>query len=137
MELALAEQLAQAPVFVRKFDGEILYWTTGAQELYGYEFKAAVGRISHELFKTVFPEPLAEINRTLLQTGVWQGVLSHTKADGTPIWVGSRWRLKETADVEGPIVVETNADVTQRETSPGNFTTGSRTRWRWFKASRA
>jgi PAS domain S-box-containing protein len=115
VERALAEHLAQAPIFVRKFDGEILYWTEGAGELYGYDFNAAVGRISHQLLKTEFPRPIEDINRTLVSGGVWQGLLGHCRADGVHIWVESRWRLREGTGAEGSIVVETNTDVTQRE----------------------
>jgi PAS domain S-box-containing protein len=114
VEVALAELLAHAPIFVRKFDGEILYWTTGAKELYGFSLEAALGRVSHELLNTQFPEPLPDINRVLMATGVWQGILSHKRADGTTIWVHSRWRLRK-EDGDGAVVVESNADVTQRE----------------------
>jgi PAS domain S-box-containing protein len=115
METALAELLAHAPIFVRKLNGEILYWTSGAHELYGFGFENSVGRVSHELLRTGFPEPLEAINHTLRQKGIWEGMLAHIKADGTPIWVQSRWRLKNGSDAEEPIVVESNADVTQRE----------------------
>jgi len=115
VEIALAEQLAQAPIFVRRIDGEILYWTGGAEEVYGFSFQRAVGQVSHELLKTTFPQPLDDINRVLRQDGIWQGMLGHTKADGSPIWVQRRWRLKKGSDPDALIVVETNADVTQRE----------------------
>jgi PAS domain S-box-containing protein len=115
METALAELLAHAPIFIRKLNGEILYWSSGAHELYGFGFEKSVGRVSHELLRTGFPEPLESINHSLRQKGIWEGLLAHIKADGTPIWVQSRWRLKNGSDAEEPIVVESNADVTQRE----------------------
>jgi PAS domain S-box-containing protein len=115
VETALAEHLAQAPIFVRKLDGEILYWTRGAQDLYGFAFDEAVGQVSHRLLSTTFPRPLEEINQLLLEQGLWEGLLAHTKADGTLIWVQSRWRLKQGTNPDALIVVESNADVTQRE----------------------
>ena len=115
METAFAEQLALAPIFVRKIDGEILYWTSGARELYGFDFDTAVGRTSHELLHTAFPEPLEAINRKLTEDGVWQGLLGHRKADGTRIWAESRWRLRPGSNGSDAIVVENNTDVTQRE----------------------
>jgi PAS domain-containing protein len=54
VEKTLAEYLSHVPVFVRKFDGTILHWTTGAEELYGLTAEEAVGRVSHELLQTVF-----------------------------------------------------------------------------------
>jgi PAS domain S-box-containing protein len=115
MEKAFSELVAHAPVFVRKLNGEIVYWTGGAEELYGYDFGSALGRVSHELLRTTFPEPLGEINKQLATVGVWQGLLGHRKADGTTIWVESRWRMRPPSDDAEPIVVESNTDVTQRE----------------------
>jgi PAS domain-containing protein len=42
VEATLAEYLSHAPVFVRKRNGEIIYWTLGAEELYGFSAEEAV-----------------------------------------------------------------------------------------------
>lgn len=115
MEVAFAEYLAQAPVFLRRLDGEILYWTVGAQELYGYTTTEALGQLSHQLLKTIFPQPLPDIEKTLRESLRWSGLLAHTRADGREIWVESRWRLREGAGDKNGIVVESNTDVTHRE----------------------
>jgi PAS domain S-box-containing protein len=109
VEAALAEYLAHAPVFLRKFDGEIVYWTAGAQELYGFTAEEAVGRVSHDLLQTVFPEELAAIQARLQAEKQWHGRLGHTTREGQRIWTESLWRLKR-ADV----VVEQNVDVSDR-----------------------
>lgn len=117
METALGEYLVEAPVFVRTFPGIITYWTQGAEQFYGYTWEEAMGQSAHELFKTVFPEPLADINRQLLHRGVWGGLLQHCRKDGGTVWSQSHWRLKgDSPDPAHLIVVETNLDVTQRET---------------------
>lgn len=111
MERSLAEYLSQAPIWLRRLDGEIVYWTQGAQELYGYAPGEAVGRISHELLQTKFPEPLATIDHELVETGDWRGRLEHRTKDGRTIWTESLWRLR---DRPPSIVVEQNTDVTKR-----------------------
>lgn len=115
MEAALAEYLIHAPVFVRTVPGMITHWTTGATELYGYGWEEAQGRISHELLRTVFPEPLADIDHALVDQGHWQGLLTHTKSDGSTIWTESVWRLRQAADGRDARVVEINTDVTHRQ----------------------
>ena len=115
MEVAFAEYLAHAPVFVRGLDGQILYWTSGAKELYGYDWAQAVGQNSHELLQTVFPAPLEEINRELTAKRIWRGLLQHTRSDGTRIWTESEWRLRNGEEHGTYLVVESNTDVTQRE----------------------
>jgi PAS domain S-box-containing protein len=96
METTLAEYLAYAPVFVRKTSGEIIYWTLGAEELYGFSTADAVGRVSYHLLQTVFPEELAVIEARLHADKVWRGRLGHTTRDGRRIWTESLWRLRRT-----------------------------------------
>ena len=115
MEAALAEYLIHAPVFVRTVPGVITHWTSGASELYGYTWEQAQSQSSHELLKTIFPEPLEMIDRVFLERGEWQGLLSHTKADGSTIWTESVWRLRRSPDGGEARVVEINTDVTHRE----------------------
>jgi PAS domain S-box-containing protein len=109
VETALAEYLSHAPVFVRKLDGEIVYWTIGAEELYGFTAGEAVGRVSHELLQTEFPEELPVIESRLHADKQWRGRLGHTTKEGRKIWTESLWRLRH-ADV----VVEQNTDISDR-----------------------
>jgi PAS domain S-box-containing protein len=98
VETALAEYLSHAPVFVRKLDGEIVYSTAGAQELYGFSAEEAAGRVSHELLQTIFPEELAIIEARLHADKQWRGRLGHITKDGRKIYTESLWRLRH-ADV--------------------------------------
>jgi two-component system, chemotaxis family, CheB/CheR fusion protein len=109
VETTLADYLSHAPVFVRKFNGEVVYWTIGARELYGFTAEEAVGRVSHELLKTVFPQELVSIETRLHADTQWRGRLGHTTRDGRRIWTESLWRLRG-AD----LVVEQNTDITDR-----------------------
>ena len=59
VEAQLQEQAALlelAPVLVRGLDGRIVRWTQGAQRLYGFSKAEALGRVSHELLQTQFPD---------------------------------------------------------------------------------
>jgi len=85
METTLAEYVTHAPVFVRRFDGVILYWTQGAEELYGFAAEEAVGRVSHSLLQTVFPVELAVIESRLHVDKQWRGRLGHVTRDGRRI----------------------------------------------------
>jgi PAS domain S-box-containing protein len=83
----LLDQTHDAILF-RGFDGAISYWNHGAQEMFGWTAQQAIGRSSHELLQTVFPAPLEQINEHLKQTGLWEGELMHTRADG----LSSSWK---------------------------------------------
>ena len=109
VEPTLAEYLSHAPVFVRTFGGEIVYWTVGAEEFFGFTADEAVGRVSHDLLQTVFPEDLAAIQSRLRAQKQWRGRLTYTRRGGDKIWTESLWRLRGT-----DLVVEQNTDVTDR-----------------------
>ena len=101
-------------ILFRDLNDRISYWNRGAQELYGWTAEKAIGKVSHDLLKTIFPAPIKDIDAELLQTGVWEGELRNIRSDGTEVVVASRWSLAH--DEEGqPTVMETNNDLTERK----------------------
>src|SRR6202165_4114994 len=102
LQIEVAERTQQAsllnlthdPIFVRDMNDVITYWNRGAQELYGWTEKEAIGKHSQELLQTIFPMPLEDIRAELLRTNRWEGELKKTKADGTQVVVASRWSLR-------------------------------------------
>jgi PAS domain S-box-containing protein len=118
-EAALREQaslldLTHDTVFVRDMGDVITYWNRGAEELYGWKQKEAIGQVSHQLMQTIFPTPLEAIHAELLGTGRWEGELIHTKRDGTPVVVASRWSLQRDEQGHPIVILETNNDITER-----------------------
>ena len=75
----------------RTISGTIRFWDHGAEELYGWKKEEAIGKVSHKLLQTQFPESLEEINDQLLQYGRWQGKLVHVTRDGRRVEVVSEW----------------------------------------------
>jgi PAS domain S-box-containing protein len=114
-ERASLLDLTHDTVFVRDMSDVITYWNRGAEELYGWTSQEALGEVSHELMRTIFPEPVAEINAKLLRTGHWEGELIHTKRDGTRVVVASRWALQRDERNNPSAILETNNDITQRK----------------------
>jgi len=112
MEATLLEYLEHAPVFLRRPDGEILHWTDGCRELYGFTPDEARGRISHDLLKTVFPESLEAITARLSREREWSGRLRHITKEGRLLWTLSVWRLREGRNPAGQLVIEQITDIT-------------------------
>jgi PAS domain S-box-containing protein len=107
--------LTHDTVFVRDLNNVITYWNRGAEEMYGWASKDAIGKITHEILHTVFPAPLQEINEQVFATGRWEGELIHSKRDGDQLVVASRWSLQRDEQGWPAAILETNNDITARK----------------------
>jgi PAS domain S-box-containing protein len=118
-ERALAERgllldLSNDAIMVRDGADRVTYWNRGASELYGYSREEAMGRVTHDLLRTEFPEPLARITEQLHHDNRWAGELIHRNKDGRQVIVVSRWALGRDDFGNPKSVLETNTDITQQ-----------------------
>ena len=116
-ERALLLDLSSDAILIRDATDRIVYWNTGAWKVYGYSAEEAMGRVTHELFHTEFPEPLGHIMETIHRDNRWTGELVHTCKDGRRITVISRWVLAEDSRRSQRRVLETNNDITRQKQS--------------------
>jgi PAS domain S-box-containing protein len=121
---AILIDLAQDAIMVRDLNGTIRFWNRGAEALYGWSRKEAVGRAIHELLQTRFPDTLEAIVEKVSRTGHWTGELLHTRRDGTTVTVLSRWTARlgkggraELLELNTDIaeLLELNTDITERK----------------------
>lgn len=103
--------LANDAIFVRSADDLVSYWNEGAERLYGWTKREAVGHSAHDILHTEFPESLDKIK----SRETWEGELRHTKRDGTQITVASRWRTLRDSAGKALGWLEINTDVTSRK----------------------
>ena len=114
-EQARLLDLTHDAVLVHDSHGVITYWNHGAEALYGWESEEAIGKVSHDLFQTIFPTPLEEIARQLSVAGHWEGELVHTTRDGSRVTVASRWSQQKDERGQRIGTLETNNDITERK----------------------
>jgi PAS domain S-box-containing protein len=118
-ELALRAQLldlAHDAVIVRDpAQSRVRFWNREAQEIYGYSAAEAVGRVTHELLATEFPESREAVDAALMRDRQWVGELRHTRRDGTVIVVSSRQALQTTEHGAPIAIIELNSDVSERK----------------------
>jgi PAS domain S-box-containing protein len=107
--------LTHDTIFVRDMNDIITYWNRGAAELYGWTEDQAVGKHSHQLLQTHYSLPMDEVRDELLRTGRWEGELQKTKADGSRVFVASRWSLRQDEQGRPVAILETNNDISDRK----------------------
>ncbi|MEG3863102.1 PAS domain S-box protein [Microcoleus sp. herbarium12] len=107
--------LASDALIVRDIDGTINYWNQGAQRMYGFTKQEALGKLTHNLFHTIFPQPLEIISAQLAERDYWEGELIHTTNYHTQITVFSRWNLQRDEQGKPKAILETNNDITGRK----------------------
>ena len=107
--------LAPDGIIVRTLEARTLFWNRGAEVMYGWSRKEAMGQTPHELLHTKFPRPLSEIEQQVVELGHWEGELVHTCRDGSTIIVASRWALQAEDEGHPRAILEINTDITARK----------------------
>jgi two-component system CheB/CheR fusion protein len=102
--------LSRSPIFAWEFDGGIVEWNRGSEQLYGYTREEALGQRKEILLRTVVPgSSFAQLKKQLAETGRWSGEVRHQTKDGRELIVetdielvtlgGRRLALESTQDV--------------------------------------
>jgi two-component system CheB/CheR fusion protein len=117
-ELRLREQakmLDMAPILARSAKDRIIFWSEGAERMYGYNKEEAIGQSIHLLLNTQFSESPDKIQPRLAQDGYWRGELAHRCKDGKVITVASEWVVHYDDQKKIRAILEVNTDITARK----------------------
>jgi two-component system, cell cycle sensor histidine kinase and response regulator CckA len=118
-EERLAEQaslldLAQDAILVRTMDDRIIFWNRGAERLYGWSAREALGKDAIKLLLQAESPDIEKAYRELLKKGQWLGSMRHATRDGQSIIVESRWTLvRDPLGVPKSVLV-VNTDMTEK-----------------------
>jgi PAS domain S-box-containing protein len=99
-------------ILIRRFgSGRIVFWNRGAQKLYGWSKKEAMGKPAQNLLQTELPEALWDIKAKLRRHGCWTGESVQKRKDGKKILVASYWSLRPNSN-GGPMeILEVSCNV--------------------------
>ncbi|MEG3879730.1 PAS domain S-box protein [Microcoleus sp. herbarium7] len=114
-EQAQLLDLARDSIITWDINSAITFWNQGAESIYGWTKAEAFGQELHALLKTQFPQPLAEIQAKVLETGDWEGELIHVTKDDRQITVSSRWVVQKDDAGRKIKILEINHDITDRK----------------------
>jgi two-component system CheB/CheR fusion protein len=108
-------ELSRAPILVWEFDGGILEWNRGCEELYGYTREEAIGHRQEDLLKTEVPgkSSYEELMNKLREEGLWNGELLHHTKDGRVLTVDAVMQVER---VDGrQLGIQSVRDITERK----------------------
>ena len=114
-EQAALLDLTQDAIVVRDMAGVVLFWSRGAETLYGWTASEALGRKTADLLR-VEPSPVNEGGkRILLNAGRWEGEEVHHQRDGKAVTVASRWALQYDEEGVPMRILTINNDISSRK----------------------
>ncbi|MDB5652221.1 MAG: multi-sensor signal transduction histidine kinase [Hyphomicrobiales bacterium] len=102
-------------IFVRSMDDIVTYWNRGAENLYGWSEREAIGNRSVVLTGESNPDEMERAKTELLNNGYWEGERFHAKRDGSPVPVASRWSLQRDESGLPSFILESNTDIGERK----------------------
>ncbi len=108
-------ELSHDAIFVRDLESRIIFWSKGAEEVYGWTGKEALGNVTHTFLKTDPPVLFAELAAALIEKGRWEGELIHARKDGKRITILSRQALQRNEAGVPSAILEINIDITERK----------------------
>ncbi|MDB6130912.1 MAG: regulator protein, partial [Verrucomicrobiales bacterium] len=110
-----AQLLEIAPLLARSPKDRIIFWSAGAERMYGFTSEEATGQIAHLFLNTHFYEPLESIQNKLIRDGTWEGEVQHRRKDGRCIHIFAKWVAHHDTQNKLRAILEVNADITARK----------------------
>lgn len=113
-QAALLDQATDA-IFARDLEQRITYWNKGAERIYGWTDKQALGKRAAELLYREDSSQRQEIWKAVLEKGEWVGELRQVTKTGKEIIVESRRTLLRDADGKPAAILNINRDITEKK----------------------
>jgi two-component system, cell cycle sensor histidine kinase and response regulator CckA len=115
VEQAMLLDEAQDAIMVMDFEGRITFWNSGAELLYGWERKNAVGSLLRNvIYDTVHAKEYDLAMEDMFQFNEWNGEQYHLNKKGKELLVFSRWKKVEHASTKKKIILIVNTDITEK-----------------------
>jgi PAS domain S-box-containing protein len=116
LEQAALLDKAQDAIIVCKLDREIIFWSRGAERIYGWTSAEAVGKNIRQLFFANNPPPqILESEKCLETKGEWMGELHELTKSGKTVTVQARTTLVRDDRGEPKSLLLINTDITEHK----------------------
>ncbi len=113
-QAALLDKATDAIMTV-DLQGQITFWNSGAERLYGWRPDEAVNKLHEGQLYSQENAPAVNARSRTLRDGRWKGEIAQTKKDGSVILVESRWTLVTDRDGNPRSILIINTDITEKK----------------------
>jgi two-component system cell cycle sensor histidine kinase/response regulator CckA len=120
-EQAALLDVATDAIFVRDLKHQILFWSKGAERLYGWHAEEILGKSAIDLFNLAATPQLTTALKTILEQGEWKGELQQVTQGGKSITVESRWTLVRDPAEQPRAILVVNTDITEKKQLEAQF----------------
>ncbi|MGJ5629855.1 PAS domain S-box protein [Nostoc sp. CALU 1950] len=114
-EQAALIDVATDAIIVHDLEKRILFWSRGAEYLYGWTREESLGKKTDEFYCRAAASQLLEGLNTTGATGSWQGELEQVTKSGREIIVSSRWTLVQNQFGQTQSILIVNTDITEKK----------------------
>ncbi|GAB1539154.1 hypothetical protein NUACC21_18190 [Scytonema sp. NUACC21] len=103
-------------ILVHDSNQQIKFWNKGAENLYGWKAKEALGKNANALlYRSENLSQPQNIEKALAEYGSWQGELHQITKEGKEIIVSSRWTSMLDSEGQVKAILTVNTDITQKK----------------------
>jgi two-component system, cell cycle sensor histidine kinase and response regulator CckA len=120
-EQAALLDVATDAIFVRDLNHQILFWSKGAERLYGWKAEEILEHDAIDLLNPVATPQLTAALNTVVENGEWQGELQQITQSGKSIMVESRWTLMRDSVGKPRAILVVNTDITEKKQLEAQF----------------
>ncbi|MEO0988702.1 MAG: PAS domain S-box protein, partial [Cyanobacteria bacterium J06639_14] len=120
-EQAALIDIATDAIWVRDLESRIVFWSQGAEQLYGWTKSEALGQCAHELFGGETNADRETRLTSVIAKGDWQGELRKRTKSGNTILVASRWTLVRSTSGQSQSLLVVDSDITEKKQLEAQF----------------
>ncbi len=112
-QAALIDEARDA-ILVRGLDQKVLFWSKGAERMYGWTASEALGRPADQLLQAD-PKRFHAADAAVRTHGEWSGEIPVASKSGHRLMVDSRWTLLRDGEGHPKSILTIDTDVTERK----------------------
>lgn len=124
-DLRLREQAAlldkaKDAIILRDLEHQVLYWSRGAEKIYGWKADEVVGNV---IAKYLYADPAAFYAATeaTIRNGEWTGQIEQITKKGESVTVDANWTLLRDDDGKPNSILAINTDISERKKLEANI----------------